>query len=133
VGTLLDGKRHVVDVAVSMWRGLERDGLSADDTGDRPAHDHLAAGNHSGYLAFLADDDLGRLHVRMPRLMIFKPWPMILRSLPMTDFSPLEAAVIDRCAPLAPGVRTGSSGLGSTEELRVNMKTPSQGDVTHHP
>src|SRR5215831_15696667 len=57
---------------------------------------------------------------RMPRLMIFSPWPMILRSLPITDFSPFEGALIDSAFVLV--VR--SSTLGSTVELRVNMKSP---------
>jgi len=48
---------------------------------------------------------------------------MILRSFPITDFSPFEGALIDACAPLGRAVR-GSSGLGSVEELRVDMKAP---------
>jgi hypothetical protein len=65
----------------------------------------------------------------MPRLMIFRPWPMILRSLPMTDFSPLEGALMDGCGPagpLAPAGRVvrGSSAFGSADGLRVNMKSP---------
>jgi hypothetical protein len=41
---------------------------------------------------------------------------MILRSFPITDFSPLDGGVRDRCPPLGPLVR--DSVLGSTEELR---------------
>jgi len=41
---------------------------------------------------------------------------MILRSLPMTDFSPLDGGVSDRLA--------GDWVFGSTEALRVNMKSP---------
>src|SRR5262249_967622 len=52
----------------------------------------------------------------VPRPMILSPWPMILRSLPMTDFSPLEGGVSDRLA--------GDWVFGSTEALRVNMKSP---------
>ena len=63
----------------------------------------------------------------MPRPMILSPWPMILRSLPMTDFSPPDGGVRDRCpllAPLGPVVR--DSVLGSIEEPRVNMKAPDE-------
>jgi hypothetical protein len=41
----------------------------------------------------------------------------------MTDFSPLEGAVMDRCASVVRAVR-GSSGFGSAGEPRVNMKAP---------
>jgi len=41
---------------------------------------------------------------------------MILRSLPITDFSPLDGGVSDRL--------TGGWVFGSTEALRVNMKSP---------
>src|SRR6516225_3270411 len=53
---------------------------------------------------------------------------MILRSFPMTDFSPLEGAVIDRSTPVPPVGRVVrcSSVCGSTEELRVNMKAPDE-------
>jgi len=46
----------------------------------------------------------------------------------MTDFSPLEGAVIDRSAPLPPLGRVVrcSSIFGSTEALRVNMKSPDE-------
>jgi hypothetical protein len=37
----------------------------------------------------------------------------------MTDFSPVEGAVIDRCVSVR-----GSSVLGSAGKLRVNMKAP---------
>src|SRR5262245_18856128 len=58
--------------------------------------------------------------------MIFSPWPMILRSLPMMDFSPLEGALMDGCALLVlPGrVLRGSSVFGSADELRVNIEAP---------
>jgi len=46
----------------------------------------------------------------------------------MTDFSPLDGALIDGCWPLPPAGRAvrGSSVLGSAEELRVNMKAPDE-------
>jgi hypothetical protein len=46
----------------------------------------------------------------------------------MTDFSPLEGAVIDRCTslPLFGWVVRCSSIFGSTEELRVNMMPPDE-------
>ena len=46
----------------------------------------------------------------------------------MTDFSPLEGAVIDRSTPVPPVGRVVrcSSVCGSTEELRVNMKAPDE-------
>ena len=60
---------------------------------------------------------------RMPRLMILSPWAMIFRSFPITDFSPLEGALIDGCTPPGRVVRA-SSAFGSTEELRVNIEIP---------
>ena len=44
----------------------------------------------------------------------------------MTDFSPLEGALMDGSGPLAPVERLvrGSSGFGSDDGLRVNMKSP---------
>jgi hypothetical protein len=46
----------------------------------------------------------------------------------MTDFSPLEGALMDGCAPLPPVGRVvrGSSAFGSAEELRVNIKSPDE-------
>jgi hypothetical protein len=49
---------------------------------------------------------------------------MILRSFPITDFSPLEGALTGDWAPL--GRVRGSSGLGSVEELRVYMNSPDE-------
>ena len=43
----------------------------------------------------------------------------------MTDFSPLEGAVMDRCVSVVRVVR-GSSVFGSTDELRVNMRAPDE-------
>src|SRR5262245_47159536 len=63
---------------------------------------------------------------RMPPPMIFNPWPMIFRSLPITDFSPLGVLWARGCGlrtALERGVR-GSSACGSAGELRVNIKAP---------
>jgi hypothetical protein len=54
---------------------------------------------------------------------------MILRSFPITDFSPLEGALTGDWVPL--GRVRGSSGLGSVEELRVYMKSPKLGSAWH--
>jgi hypothetical protein len=58
--------------------------------------------------------------------MILSPWPMIFRSLPMTDFSPLEVALKCDCAPFAPLGRAvrRSIVLGSSVGLRWNMDSP---------
>ena len=44
LGALLDGQRHVVDVAFDAGRGLQRDGHAADDAGDLAAHDDALGG-----------------------------------------------------------------------------------------
>src|SRR5215471_178676 len=54
--------------------------------------------------------------------MILRPWPMILRSFPITDFSPVEGALIDASAPMMLLARAVRSG-GAADELRVNMKS----------
>jgi hypothetical protein len=50
---------------------------------------------------------------------------MILRSLPITDLPPPEATVRD-CAPLLrlTWLGIGCVGVGSTEEVRVNIMGP---------
>ena len=55
--------------------------------------------------------------------MILRPWPMILRSFPMTDFSPLDCALITLLV-LVGGVVRGSGIFGPADGLRVNMETP---------
>src|SRR5215831_6601407 len=62
----------------------------------------------------------------MPRLMILRPWPMILRSFPITDFSPVEGALIDDSAPMLLLGCAVRSGFGAADELRVNMKSPNE-------
>src|SRR5262245_14189739 len=57
--TLLDGKRHVVDVALHASRGLQRHGHAANDAGNLAAHDHSLSRDGSGHLALLSDNDLG--------------------------------------------------------------------------
>src|SRR5690349_24123751 len=56
--------------------------------------------------------------------MILRPWPMILRSLPITDFSPVDGVLIDDSAPSVLLGRAVRSGFGAADELRVNMKSP---------
>src|SRR5215813_15397930 len=64
--------------------------------------------------------------------MILSPWPMILRSLPITDLAPISAALGRRCGwggcgalRLGPALLLiGSSFLGSAVELRVNICSP---------
>src|SRR5215470_15994923 len=63
MGSLFDRKRHMMDVAVHLRRGLQGNRLSADDAGDLAAHDNLATGDHSRHLPFLANDDLGCLDI----------------------------------------------------------------------
>ena len=63
MSSLLDRKRHMVDIAVHFRRGLQGNCLTADDAGDLAAHDNLAAGDHSRHLTFLAYDDLGSLDI----------------------------------------------------------------------
>ena len=47
MSTLLDRKRHVVDVAFNLRRSLQCDRLPADDTRDRTSDDHLLPRDHS--------------------------------------------------------------------------------------
>src|SRR5262245_39161180 len=67
---------------------------------------------------------------KMLRLMMRSPWPMIRRSLPMIDLSPLSVGPVRRCdAPLTTAGVAGrglgwASGLGWADGLRVNMRTP---------
>jgi hypothetical protein len=94
----------------------------------------LSARNHSRYLTLLANDYLSSLNVAFNLTVDLQhaaadnvqAWPMILRSFPITDFSPLEGALMDGWAPLAPvgRVERDSIGLGSAEELRVNIEVP---------
>jgi len=55
--------------------------------------------------------------------MIFSPWPMILRSLPITDFSPVEGELITLLVLVRGAVR-GSGMFGPADGLRVNMEVP---------
>ena len=55
--------------------------------------------------------------------MILSPWPMILRSIPITDFSPVEGELITLLVPVGVVVR-GPSGCGPADELRVNHGNP---------
>ena len=58
--------------------------------------------------------------------MILSPCPVILRSLPMMDFSPVAGVdALNRVlvVPL-PFVECGPSFLGSAGEARVNMEPP---------
>jgi hypothetical protein len=61
--TLLYGKRHVMNVAFNMGRGLQANGLAADDAGDSAADDHVLRSDHTGDFALLSDDHLRALHV----------------------------------------------------------------------
>ncbi len=63
LGSHLDRKRRMVDVALNVRRSLQSDRLSADHARDLAAHDDLATRDHSRHLSFLTDDYLGRLHV----------------------------------------------------------------------
>ena len=91
----------------------------------------MADRNHARYLAFLTDDHLGRLHIALDlavdlqdaRPMIFSPWPMILRSLPITDFSLVSVPAALK-APLPPLATDVASCIGAAAELRVNVDFP---------
>ena len=63
LGALLDGKRHVVDVAFDTRRGLQRHGHGANNPGDASADDHPLSRDRTCHLALLADDQLGTSHV----------------------------------------------------------------------
>src|SRR6188474_3446665 len=65
LGPLLDGERHVVDVAFHTGGGLQRHRHAADDAGDLAAHDHALGGDGARHLALLADDDLGAGYVAL--------------------------------------------------------------------
>src|SRR5262245_57539572 len=62
---LLDGKRHVVDIALHTRRCLQRHGDAANDTRDLAADDHALGGYGARHPAFLADDDLTPPHVAL--------------------------------------------------------------------
>src|SRR3954451_20544089 len=62
-GTLLDGERHVMNVALHLGRGLKRHMLCAHGARYLAAHDDLLARDHAGHFAQLADDDFDGLHV----------------------------------------------------------------------
>ena len=58
---------------------------------------------------------------RMLRLIILKPWPMMRRSLPIIDLSPLSVGPVRCCCtPAAPTAVPFASGVG----LRERMKKP---------
>src|SRR5262249_796742 len=63
LGSHLDRKRHMVDIAFNLRRSLEGDSLPADHAGDRATHDDLSTGDHSRHLPLLTDDHLCRLHI----------------------------------------------------------------------
>src|SRR5262245_1916947 len=65
LSALLDGERHVVDVAFHAGGRLQRDGHAADDAGNLATHDHALGGDSAGNLALLADDDFGAGHVAL--------------------------------------------------------------------
>ena len=54
-----------MDVAFDVRRRLQGYRRSANDTGDRTAHDHPHSGNSAGHLAPLTDDDLGAADVTL--------------------------------------------------------------------
>src|SRR5262249_45697965 len=59
LGTLLDGKRHVMDVAFHVRRGLQGHRSPTNDTGDGAAHNHPLSRDGAGHFPHLADDDFG--------------------------------------------------------------------------
>src|SRR5215813_1816811 len=65
LGSLLDRKRHVMDVPLHLRRGLECNRLSTDDTRDLAADDNLLACNHSCHSAVLTDNNFSRHHVTL--------------------------------------------------------------------
>jgi catechol 2,3-dioxygenase-like lactoylglutathione lyase family enzyme len=62
-GSLLNRKSHVMNVALNIRRGLQRDGLAADHTCDFALNDHLRTGDRTRDLALLANDDLDGVHI----------------------------------------------------------------------
>src|SRR5215470_5158722 len=77
---------------------------------------------------------------KMLRLMMRSPCPIIRKSLPMIDLSPLSVGPVRRCAPLTTAGVAGralaglgwGSELGWADGLRVNMRTPRSETIKHH-
>jgi hypothetical protein len=65
MSTLLDRKRHVMDVPLYLRLGLECNCLPADDTRDRTSDYHLLTRDHSRHSAFLADNNFYGHHVTL--------------------------------------------------------------------
>src|SRR6516225_4713249 len=72
LSTLLDRKRHMVDITLDLRRGLEGDCLSTDDTRHRTADDHLLTCDHSRYFALLTDYYFGGHHVALDLAIYLK-------------------------------------------------------------
>jgi hypothetical protein len=136
VRSLLDRKRHVMNVPVDMRRGLEGNRLCTDDAGHGATHDDLAARDHSRHLPLLADDDLSRLDIAFDLTVDLQDAPADdlqpltdnLEVIADDDFSPLEGALMDGPLASAGRVVRGSRALGSDDGLRVNMKIPQSAD-----
>src|SRR3990172_5110521 len=63
LGALLDGKRHVMDVAFHARGGLQSDGHGADGPRDLATHSHPLGGDNARHLAHFADDNLVANHI----------------------------------------------------------------------
>ncbi|HJY83886.1 MAG TPA: hypothetical protein VKK81_22710, partial [Candidatus Binatia bacterium] len=72
LGSLLDCKRHMVDITLDLRRGLECDCLPTDDARHRTADDHLLTCDHSRYFALLTDYNFSSHHVALDLAIYLK-------------------------------------------------------------
>src|SRR5215467_10210178 len=72
LGSLLDCKRHMVDITLDLRRGLEGDCLPTDDAGHCTSDDHLLTCDHSSYFALLTDYNFSGHHVALDLAVYLK-------------------------------------------------------------
>ncbi len=62
---LLDGERHMVDIAHDLRGRLKCDRHPLDDAGNLATHDDPLGGHHAGHLARVTDDHFAAAHVTL--------------------------------------------------------------------
>jgi len=72
LGSLLDCKRHMVDVTLDLRGGLEGDRLPTNDARHHTADDHLLTCDHPRYFALLTDYNFSSHHVALDLAVYLK-------------------------------------------------------------